>query len=149
MLIKQISKGFLIILNYWILKIMLGCIAVYFRRQVKQLNQSDVNFIVTLTSNSNPRSLLVSMSWPKFSDSKIMLHIIFYRIFPTLTHSFELNQQLIQQLLNISIFTFQLNVKPRFGLLRLRRFISLWTARFKRGRGLVYLSQTVIATKLD
>ena len=41
---------------------MLGCIAVPFRRQVKQLNQSDVNFIVTLTSNSNPRSLRVEMS---------------------------------------------------------------------------------------
>ena len=114
MLIKQISKGFLIILNYWIFKIMLGCIAVYNRRQVKQLNQSDVNFIVTLTSNSNPRSLLVSMSSSKFSDSKIMLQIIFYRIFLTLTHSFELNQQLIQ-LLNICIFTSQLNDYRRFG----------------------------------
>ena len=81
---------------------MLGCIAVYFRRQVKQLNQSDVNFIVTLTSNSNPRSLLVSMSLTKFSESKIMLHIMFYRIFPTMTHSFELNQK-HTRLLHISI----------------------------------------------
>ena len=81
---------------------MLGCIAVYFRRQVKQLNQSDVNFIVTLTSNSNPRTLLVSMSLSKFSESKIMLHIMFYRIFPTVTHSFQLNQK-HTRLLNISI----------------------------------------------